>query len=685
MLKTLFFTWDMLQYKSIFNKFVVISTLFSFAPLAKAEVKTMESIIVTANPLERSANELVQPINVILGDTLLRKLQPTIGETLNSEIGIRSSYYGPAASRPVIRGLDGDQINIMQNGINNLDTSNTSVDHNVAIDPLSIEKIEIVRGPAALLYGSKAVGGVVNIIDNRIPNQPIKEKITGVTDVIYNSVNNERSGSVLLEGGLDDYSWHLNSFKRSTDEVEIPGYAETGASAGEIKGKIENSQSKSDGITAGISRFFDKGYLGISFTDYNTNYGIIGHEHHGAGEHSDTIVDMKQQRFDFAGLYKEPTQNIKAINYKFGFSDYEHREFEGNESGTLFTNKGYDSRVEIIHNKLGLFEGTIGLQSSKSDFSATGEETFIPPSTTNNNSAFILEEVPFKSIKLQIGGRLDYQEINADKVTGFENIKSRSDLTGSASLGFVYKLPKNYLTKISTSYTQRAPNAQELYAKGDHEAISIAEIGDQNLNIQKSIGIDLSLAKNSDFAKSEVNLFYNNFQDFIALSPTGSKIYDGITYEHNVYNYANLPVKFYGIEAKTTISAYNTNYHNLDFEIRGDYLRAKNRRTSENLPRIAPARIGGSAIYQYNKIGLNLDADYTFAQNNIASSELKTDGYFMLNAGADYKINVGLTTSTLYLKARNLLNEEARNHVSFIKDKAPLPGRAFIIGLKTSF
>lgn len=685
--------------KSIFNLTSALSILFSFNAFSKEEAKRIEPITVTANPLERSSNELVQPITTLSGDDLLNKLQPTIGETLSQEPGIRSSYYGPGASRPVIRGLDGDQINIMQNGINNLDASSTSVDHNVAIDPLSVEKIEVIRGPAALLYGSKAVGGVVNIIDNRIPNQPISEKNTGVADVRYNSANNEHSGSILLEGGAGDYAWHLNSFKRLTDDIEIPGFAHSNRlravdnhdedeaedeAEAEDRNKIANSQSKSDGVSVGVSRFFDKGYFGVSLTDYNTNYGIVGHEHdHGdghSGEEPKVTLDMKQQRFDLAGLYKEPTKYLKAIKYKFGYSDYEHREFEGQEVGTLFKNSGYDSRVEVTHNKLGLFEGVIGLQSSKSDFLAMGEETFVPPSITHTNSGFIFEEVSLGGIKLQTGGRLDYQNISVDKVASFENVRSRDDLTGSASLGFVYNLPKDYAAALSTSYTERAPNAQELYANGEHLSTETFEVGNQDLDVQKSIGVDLSLRKNSGLFKGEVSLFYNNFQDFVTQVATGAEE------DHlPVYNYVNLPAKFYGIEVKTTLNAYDKSSHKLDFEIRGDYLEARNSKTSEHLARIAPSRVGSSAIYNHNNLGLKFDADYTFAQNNVAASELETDGYLMLNAGADYKINVGLTSSTLYLKATNLLNEEARNHVSFLKDKVPLSGRSFMAGLKTAF
>lgn len=685
------------NFKSIFTKLTLCSTILTCNAYAQDDKTTLGDIIVTANPLERSADKLTQPVTVLSNDNLLDKLQPTIGETLSQEPGIRSTYFGPSSSRPVIRGLEGDQITILQNGIDNLDASATSVDHNVAIDPLAVERIEVIRGPAALLYGSKAVGGVVNVIDNRIPSERIEEKVTGMTDIRHNSVNNERSGSVLLEGGVGDYAWHFNGFKRITDNLEIPGYARSQAlrasepheeGEAEERGTVSNTQSNTGGLTVGLSKFFDKGYFGVSITNYDTNYGIIGHEHEEEEghdeEHGDESVtlDMKQQRIDIAGAYEAPNDSIKEIKYKVGFSDYEHREFEGAEEGTLFKNRGYSSRIEVIHNKLGLFEGAFGLQSNRSEFEASGDETFIPPTDTYTNSAFLFEEINLDKLTLQVGGRLDFQKIDVSKVSGFENNRSRNDLTGNASLGFIYKLPKDYSAAISTSYSQRAPNAQELYANGEHLSTQTFEIGNQDLNVQKSVGIDLSLRKKSGFVTGEVNVFYNYFQDFITLANSGQEDSES---HLPIYNYVNIPAEFFGAELKTTFHAYEESKQKLDFEIRADYVEARNRSTSQYLPRISPARVGTSAIYDYNKVGFRLDVDYTFSQNNVSGAETATGGYTMVNAGVNYDINVGATTSKLYVKGTNLLNEEARNHVSFLKDRLPLAGRSIMVGIRTIF
>ncbi len=660
----------------------ILAALNASQAFAANKTVELDKIVVTANPLGKTNSELAQPVTILEGDELLLDIQPTIGDTLNNQPGIRSSYHGPSAGRPVIRGLGGDQILLLQNGIGNLDASNTSVDHNVAIDPLTVEKIEVIRGPAALLYGSRAVGGVVNVIDNRIPDEPIEEKLTGQTDVRYNSANDERSASAKFEGGVEDFAWHFNTFKRLTDDIDIPGFAVSGRerATGEESDRnhIENSQSNTDGFTLGLSRFFDKGYFGASFTNYESRYGVVGHDH-GAGD--PVTLDMEQQRIDVAGLYKADTDLIKEINYKFGYSDYEHTEFEGTETGTEFENEGYDARVEIVHQKLGGFEGAIGFQSTESDFSALGDEAFVPPSTTRNNAVFVFEEAALNdSLNLQLGGRVEHQDITVEQITGFENSNSRDDITVSGSAGLVQNLAQDYSVALSASYTERAPNAQELYANGNHVAIDIFEEGNENLDIQRSLGLDLSFRKEQGKASGELNLFYNYFEDFIALS-NANRTDGGV----DVYEYVNLPAEFVGAEIKALINAYTKANQKLDFEVRADYLHARNRDTNESLPRIAPARIGTSAIYEYGKFGTRLDADYNFAQHEVPEEDLPTDGFFMVDFTIDYEINVGPTASLLYVQATNLLDREARNHVSFVKDDVPLPGRSIMVGLRTQF
>ncbi len=665
---------------------VISSLLFSTSTFAQ-DANRLNEIVVTANPLGRSASQISQPVNVVAGDELVYKMQPTIGETLSKEPGIRSTYFGPGASRPVIRGLQDDQILVLQNGLGNIDASAASVDHNVSIDPLTVERVEVVRGPAALLYGSRAVGGVVNVIDNRIPDQPIDELVTGVTDARFNSANNERAGSILLEGGIENYAWHINGFKRITDDIDIPGFARSevlrasNPGANETKDSLTNSNSNSDGGSFGLTRFLDndKGYIGASVTRNENRYGTVAEE--------DVTVDMDQTRFDVAGLYKKPSQSIKEVRFKAGVSEYQHTEFEGDETGTIFENDGYDGRVEIVHEKIAGLEGAIGFQSSRSEFSALGEEAFIPKTDTKTNAIFLLEELPVDKFTFQFGARAEKQEIDKEGSSVVRlgtNDDSREDDTFSGSAGFVYKPGNDYAVALSTSYTQRAPNAQEFFANGVHVATGVFERGDRDIKIQKSTGVDLSFRKEKGSVTGEVNLFYNQFQDFITLVNTGGfTAEDGENFPN--FSFVNLPAKFYGLEAKSLFNIFKAGSTKFDIEVRGDYVEAKNRRTGEHLSRISPARVGTSLIYKQNKLGLRLDADQTFAQTNIAQGETKTKSYLMLDFGVDYQVNVGNTNSLLYVKGTNLLDEEARNHVSFIKDVAPLMGRSFVVGIRTAF
>ena len=686
-------------------KQILLSSLFILAPnhiLAKQDTTELDSIIVTANPLNNNSNEVVKATTQISGDELLLKVQPTIGETLTQELGIRSSYYGPNASRPVIRGLDGDQINILQNGVSNLDASANSPDHNIAFDPLSIEKIEVIRGASALFYGAKAVGGVVNLIDNRIPKQKINQELAAMTDMSYNSANNERSGSILLEGDVNNYAWHFNGFKRLTDNLEIPDYARSAAErkkeplhAGEseVRNKLENSSSNTEGATFGVSRFFDKGYFGVAVTSYDSKYGVPGHSHE-EEEEVNVAIDMKQKRLDFAGEYKLDDSYIKKIDYKIGASHYKHSELEGANIGTVFKNDGYDGRVEFTHKKIGSLQGVVGVQSGKTNLNVTGEEAFLPASKTTNNSIFILEELPLfenktqgkslqsRDIKLQIGARVDQQRIAVNRNAKFSNINSRDDLTFSSSLGVISNLNQENIITGSVSYTERAPNAQELYANGKHVATRIFEKGKQDLDVQRSLSFEVALRNNKSSYNSEINLFYNYFQDFIVLNPTGTKDSES---QLEIYKYLNVPAEFYGIEANINLDGYRKNHHQINYELRGDYIAARNRKDGSDLPRIAPPRIGASYIHKYHDLSFRLDGDYHFKQNKTAAAESATEDYFMFNFKTNYNLDLRNTNTNLYLKVNNILDQEARNHVSFLKDEVPMSGRSIMIGIKNIF
>jgi len=348
----------------------------------------LDDLVVTANRFHQTLFEQVQPTTVLKGDELQLKLQPTLGETLNNEPGVSSTYFGPGASRPIIRGLGDDRVRVLQNGTSVLDVSNVSPDHAVASDPLTIKSVEVVRGPASLLYGPNTVGGVVNVIDDRIPT----EKFTGTWpqgkfDTSAGSADELLSSSGAITWGTGPIVFHLDGFDRQTEDIHIPGFARSERQrlldppgTPEPYGILPNSATDSKGASLGSSYIWDNGYFGLSYSGIDSTYGTVAEP--------DVTIGLRQRRWDFRGAFYQPAPLIKEINYKVGYSDYAHTEFEGSAVGTKFLIQGFDGRLELLHEKVGPFEGAIGYESQKSTFSALGDEAFLPQTETLVNSAF---------------------------------------------------------------------------------------------------------------------------------------------------------------------------------------------------------------------------------------------------------------------------------------------------------
>ncbi|HTH47624.1 MAG TPA: TonB-dependent receptor [Candidatus Limnocylindria bacterium] len=652
------------------------------APVA-GEPHVMDRTVITGTPLSRTLFELATPVSVLADQELAIRTQSTLGETVANLPGVSSTYYGPNASRPVIRGLDGDHIRVLENGIGLIDASATSVDHAVSSDPLTIRRVEVVRGPATLLYGSSAVGGVVNVINNRIPDQAILVPVTGAIEGRYGSADDQKSGSGLIEGGAGHFAYHLDGFTRSTSDLRIPDFARSERlrvsdplppGTAEARDFLPNSASQSDGGAGGVSYVWDKGHVGASFSGFNSAYGTVAEP--------DVTIRLHQRRVDVAGEIDAPSESINAIKFKLGLSDYRHTEYEGADPGTVFNNRGYDGRVELLHAQLGRFEGAVGFQTQRSDFSALGEEAFLPPTSTLVNSAFVFEEVNFDPVRFQFGGRFDYQTVDADADPAFGPAASRDFLTGSGSAGIVYTFLEHYAAALSVAYTQRAPNYQELYANGPHLATDAFEVGDRTLGAEDSLGLDFSLRRKEGPVTGSIGAFYNRFERFIALAPTG--VTDP-TFNVPVYDYTGVPAEFYGTEAELVFHLIDTAVRKVHFDMRADWLEARNRVTGEPLPRISPLRYGAGVTYDEGGFTARLETLRYEPQSRVAVGETPTDGYTQLNASVSYSTPVGHTTLTLFVRGTNLLNEDERNHVSFLKDLAPLAGRGALIGAQLKF
>lgn len=674
-------------------------------PIPDAHVES-ERVVVSTTPLGGELFEQVQPVTILSGEELKLRLEPTIGETLGREPGVSSTYFGPGASRPVIRGLGEDRIRILQGGLDPVDASTVSPDHAVTIEPLNVKIIEVVRGPATLLYGPNTVGGAVNVIDNRIPSERLSRPIEGRAEGRFSSAEDLRSGAGILEVGVGPIVIHLDGFKRETEDIEIPGFARSERlrelqplppGEKEAKNELPNSFTESEGGAAGAAYVWEKGYFGLAYSGIDSIYGTVAEP--------DVTIGLEQRRWDTRGAFQQPFALIKSITYKFGYSDYTHTEFEGSEVGTVFDVEGYDGRIEIAHEKLGLFEGVFGYQTQKTDFSALGEEAFLPPVETEKHAGFVFEEIDLNPFRLQFGGRFDHETNHTQTNILFGPGLSRGFDAFSGSAGVVYLPSNDYVITLSLSYTQRPPTYIELFANGPHIATNAFEIGDPNLDLEESSGVDLSFRKKLGRVTGAISFFYNRFDNFVVQEPTG-EIEDDLP----VFVFRGTDADFVGGEVLVDFHLIEPfaaqepndgdgkdgkamvtpgrpgNPHGLHLETKADYVYAEDNSTGRSLPRITPFRAGATLIYDWrDRFSARIEGQYVHEQDRTAEFELPTDSYFLLSASVTYRIPVRAVDFDVFVKGTNLTDEEARLHTSFLKDIAPLAGRGVLVGVRATF
>jgi iron complex outermembrane receptor protein len=647
-------------------------------PIAQRE---LSNVAVTGNPLGVSSDAMVLPVSVLSGRELSLNRAATLGETLNNLPGVAASSFGPNASRPVIRGLDAERVRIMQNGVGILDASSLSFDHAVAVDPLVIEQIDVVRGPAALLYGGSAVGGVVNAIDHRIPTEPVNG-IIGRTEARLGGPDNQRNAAAVVDVGNGQFAMHADAYKRKTDDINIPGFAvsrrkfQADGTAQENHGKLINSSASSDGGALGASLTFDKGYLGSSYSGFNSNYGTVAEEA--------VRIDMKSQRWDIASEFRDLNTVISRIKMRYAHTDYQHQEIDNGTIGTTFTNKGLQASLELGHAKLGDLEGVLGMQLQNSRFEALGDEAFVPPVHTKSHAVYLYEEMPLKALdldqlKLSLGGRIEHTALDASAWAKAPNAQAAEFSAYSYALGGLYAIDSHWSVASNLSHNERAPSYFELYADGAHLATGQYEVGNPNFKKERSNGVDAQIrwkdAKNS----FSVGAYYTRFNRFLGLLGTGRDIdVDGTPLPEA--QFTAFAASFKGLEAegKFNLADY------WDLSLRGDYVRASNLDNKAALPRITPLRLGAGLNYQKNALGARLNVTQAFKQNRTAENELPTAGYTDVSAMATYKLPSKLNVE-LFAKANNLLNREIREHTSFLKDLSPAGARAVLIGLRADF
>ena len=670
------------------------------AQAAPQTAGSLPPVTVSASGLQLGANDMTTPTAVLEGDELVRRREATLGETLGSEPGITSSHFGAGASRPIIRGMDGPRVKVLSDGAELHDASTISPDHAVASEPLLATQIEVLRGPSALVYGGGAVGGVVNVLDGKVPTAIPQKGIEGSAELRANTGAGEGAGAFSLTGGAGNLAVHVEGVARDAGDYRVgKGWAPDG----EPTRKVPGSFNRTDTGSVGLSWVGERGYLGAAYTRQAARYGLPGHNHsfegchthgthlhcgaheeeddhdHGAEEHGDVpVVDLRSERLDIRGELRNPFTGFSALRLRAGVTDYVHDEVEDGTIATTFKNKAYDTRMELQHEPLAGFKGVVGLQTSQRKFSAIGEEAYVQPTVTRKTGLFVLEEYRlndwYGDWRFEAALRHDRQTAEA-LASGSAGGTERSHNGTSASLGAVWKFTPGY--QVGTSFTRasRAPSAEELYARGLHMATSTYERGNANLRSETSQNIDLSLKKTSGDTTFGVSVFRNRISNYI-YGRTLDEV-DGL----QLLQYSQADATFTGIEGQVRQRVTR----NMGVTLFGDTVRAK-LDGGGLLPRIPATRAGVRLDANWNAWEGQVEWVQVARQNRVAAFETATPGYGMLNLGVSYRGQLSSGTPwQVYLKANNLTDRLAYAHTSFIKNAAPLMGRNITVGVKVAF
>lgn len=657
----------------------------------------IEEIIVTASPTGRSRFDILQSTAILEGDHLEEELGGNIGETLDHLPGIANSYFGPGAGRPVIRGLSGDRLRILIGGIGSIDASATSPDHAVAVDPLTAKRIEVIRGPATLLYGNNALGGVVNVLDGRIPIEIPENTISATMRTLYGTNGDEVSQAAAFDAEFSrNWVVHFDGSWRNASDIDIPGFQRSSRlrmidplpeGEEESFGVAPNSSLEAYTVSGGLSRFFSDGFFGFSVSHTKSNYGIPAELEGEEAEEEDGIgvmqeekeggirIDLDQLRVDFMGEVNRDFLIFRQVKMRFGWADYEHKELEGEEVGTRFLNDGWEGRVELVQQESAGLSGAMGFQVRRRNFEAIGAEAFVPPTRTTQYGIFFLEEYAAGSWSFQGGTRLEFQD-----VTSPTNMISRSFTGVSFSAGVSRSLGDDFLVGVTGHRTERAPNAEELFSNGPHFATQTFEVGDPALGEETAFGGEVMLRKRNGPLTGSASFFYTRYNDFIFEDFTGEEE-DGLP----IAVFRASDVRFYGGEIEVTWEFYNKNDWILVLDGVLDFVKAEEVVAGTPLPRIPPlsSQIGFEATHR--TITGRVELIWADSQSRVAANELPTSGYFTLDASLAIRPFGSNQDITLLIQGRNLNDKEIRFHTSFLKDLVPAPGRSVRISLRGGF
>lgn len=703
------------------------STLFlalaTAAPLALAQddpthghEHELDRVVVRASPLPTTAEDLTRAVEVLAGERLDEAKAATLGETVSRLPGVQGSYFGPGVGRPIIRGFEGARVQVLSDGLSAGDVSTVSVDHAVSIEPFLADQIEVLKGPATLLYGSGAIGGAVNVVEGRVPERVTERPLQGRAELRGNTVNDERTGMVRLDGtsASGHLVFHVDALHRETGDYRIPGYAESEALHEEhdedeerVRGRLPNSALRTDAAALGLSWVGARGFLGAGQSLYTTDYGIPGGAHadaHGdeEGAHGEEAVriHLDQRRTEVRGGL-DRIGPFATARLKLARTDYTHTEFEGDEVGTVFDNDTTEARLELVHRPLGGWDGAFGLQGSRREFAAVGEEAFVPSSRSRDAGVFWIGRRDLGAVSAELGARHDRNdvEVGADAIG-----PSRSFDTLSASAALRWDLSPDFHVSLGLDRAQRSPTAEELYSSGFHVATQSFELGTPTLDVETANRAEFGLHWHRGPLTFGASLFHVRYDDFIFLAGTD------IETEAPVRVWTQSDARFTGAEAELDWTLTEDDHGLFALRLFGDTVRGRldgrGTRTvdvavphdghvdefetaielSGHLPRIAPSRLGAELRWERGPWRASLGAIRYARQDRVARFESETPGYTLVDAHLTWHADTANGGAwELFLDGSNLLDREARVHTSFLKDYAPLPGRGLAFGVRAFF
>lgn len=642
----------------------------------------VDDIIVTGAPYGVSQRAAVIATDVLDEETLATAPAASLGDLLNGRPGVRSTDFAPGASRPVIRGLSGPRVQVLTNGIGLIDASSVSPDHAVAADPAESNRIEIIRGPATLVYGGSAIGGVVNILDDRIPTKMPEGGIDGVVSVQASSVDDGRGGFARVTAGAGNFAFNVDAVKRKTDDYDIPAPAMSQRLADregverEDTGSQPNSYTDLEAWGVGGSYIGDKGFGGLSYKETDSEYGTVAEEN--------VFIQLHQERWDARGEYRFDDGPFSAVRGSYGHAKYTHTEFEDvGEPGTVFNSDGWEGRADLVQRERNGWNGAVGVQALSRTFEAIGEEAFVPTVDIDELGIYTVQRLDRGNHGFEGGLRYDRRELKGTPIGGDSELNREFD-NWSASAAAFLRPAKGLFLGLSVAHNERAPSEVELFADGVHIATAAYETGDVNLDTEKVTTLEGTAHYDRGRFSGDLHVYHSWYDGFIDERPTGEEFYFDEEDEYfPVYQFTQTDAKFYGFEAEGSYAVWQDGDRTLSLEGAADYVHAET--DFGPAARIPPYSVTGRLAFTSTRFDASAEVRHIGEQDRVANEfELPTDDYTLLNLSAAVR-PFAQQDVTLFAEARNLTDEEAREHASFLKDIAPLPGRNLRVGVAYRF